>query len=33
MAMALLVIDMLRGFLEEGNPLYYGDKARGSDIT
>ncbi len=25
---ALLVIDMLRGFLEEGNPLYCGERAR-----
>ena len=29
MANAVLVIDMLRGFLEEGYPLYCGDKARG----
>jgi len=28
MANAVLVIDMLRGFLEEGYPLYIGDKAR-----
>ena len=28
MANAVLVIDMLRGFLEEGYPLYCGDKAR-----
>ncbi|MFC1992636.1 isochorismatase family cysteine hydrolase [Chloroflexota bacterium] len=28
MANAVLVIDMLRGFLEEGCPLYCGDKAR-----
>jgi len=28
MANAVLVIDMLRGFLEEGHPLYCGDKAR-----
>ncbi len=28
MADAVLVIDMLRGFLEEGYPLYCGDKAR-----
>jgi len=28
MANVLLVIDMLRGFLEEGYPLYCGDKAR-----
>jgi len=28
MADAVLVIDMLRGFLEEGHPLYCGDKAR-----
>ena len=25
---AVLVIDMIRGFLEEGFPLYCGDKAR-----
>mgnify|MGYP001062317606 CR=1 FL=1 len=29
MAKAILVIDMLRGFLEEGHPLYCGSKARG----
>ena len=29
MANVVLVIDMLRGFLEEGYPLYCGDKARG----
>lgn len=29
MANAVLVIDMLRGFLEEGHPLYCGTKARG----
>ncbi len=29
MADAVLVIDMLRGFLEESYPLYCGDKARG----
>ena len=28
MANAVLVVDMLRGFLEEGNPLYCGAKAR-----
>ena len=28
MARAILVVDMLRGFLEEGYPLYCGDKAR-----
>ena len=28
MADAVLVIDMLRGFLEEGYPLYIGEKAR-----
>ncbi len=28
MADAVLVVDMLRGFLEEGYPLYAGDKAR-----
>ena len=28
MARAVLVVDMLRGFLEEGHPLYVGDKAR-----
>lgn len=28
MAKAILVIDMLRGFLEEGHPLYCGPKAR-----
>ena len=28
MANAVLVVDMLRGFLEEGYPLYAGDKAR-----
>ena len=28
MANAVLVIDMLRGFLEEGNPLYCGERAR-----
>ena len=28
MASAVLVVDMLRGFLEEGYPLYVGDKAR-----
>ena len=28
MANAVLVVDMLRGFLEEGHPLYCGDKAR-----
>jgi len=28
MANAVLVVDMLRGFLEEGNPLYCGDLAR-----
>jgi len=27
-ARAILVVDMLRGFLEEGYPLYCGDKAR-----
>ena len=29
MANAVLVIDMLRGFLEAGYPLFIGDKARG----
>jgi nicotinamidase/pyrazinamidase len=29
MADAVLVIDMLRGFMEEGNPLYIGAEARG----
>ena len=29
MAKAVLVIDMLRGFLEEGYPLYIGEGARG----
>jgi len=29
MAGAILVVDMLRGFLEEGYPLYIGEKARG----
>ncbi len=29
MANAVLVIDMLRGFLEEGYPLYCGARARG----
>jgi nicotinamidase-related amidase len=28
MANAVLVIDMLRGFLEEGHPLYIGEKSR-----
>jgi len=28
MASAVLVVDMLKGFLEEGHPLYVGDKAR-----
>jgi len=28
MANAVLVVDMLRGFLEEGNPLYCGEEAR-----
>ncbi len=28
MAKAVLVIDMLRGFMEAGHPLYIGDKAR-----
>jgi nicotinamidase/pyrazinamidase len=28
MANVVLVVDMLRGFLEEGNPLYIGTKAR-----
>jgi nicotinate phosphoribosyltransferase len=28
MASAVMVVDMLRGFLEEGHPLYCGDKAR-----
>jgi nicotinate phosphoribosyltransferase len=28
MAKAILVIDMVRGFLEKGHPLYCGDKAR-----
>jgi len=28
MANAVLVVDMVRGFLEDGNPLYCGDKAR-----
>jgi nicotinate phosphoribosyltransferase len=28
MTNAVLVIDMLRGFMEEGNPLYCGDRAR-----
>ena len=28
MANAVLVIDMLRGFLEEGYPLFIGEKAR-----
>ena len=28
MARAVLVVDMLKGFLEEGYPLYVGDKAR-----
>ena len=29
MANAVLVVDMLRGFLEEGYPLYIGEKCRG----
>ena len=29
MADAVLVVDMLSGFLEEGNPLYCGDESRG----
>ncbi len=29
MANAVIVTDMLRGFLEAGHPLYVGDKARG----
>jgi nicotinate phosphoribosyltransferase len=29
MANAVIVVDMLRGFLEEGNPLYCGARARG----
>ena len=29
MANAVLVVDMVRGFLEEGYPLYCGDRARG----
>jgi nicotinamidase/pyrazinamidase len=29
MANAVIVVDMLRGFLEEGHPLYCGDRARG----
>ncbi|GAI84695.1 unnamed protein product [marine sediment metagenome] len=28
MANAVLVVDMLRGFLEEGYPLYIGEKSR-----
>ena len=28
MANVVLVIDMIRGFLEDGNPLYCGDAAR-----
>jgi nicotinamidase/pyrazinamidase len=28
MADAVIVVDMLRGFMEPGNPLYAGDKAR-----
>ena len=28
MASAVIVVDMQRGFLEEGNPLYCGDEAR-----
>ena len=28
MANAVLVVDMVRGFLEEGHPLYCGDRAR-----
>ena len=28
MANAVLVVDMVRGFMEEGHPLYCGDKAR-----
>ena len=28
MARAVLVVDVLRGFLEEGHPLYVGDKSR-----
>jgi nicotinate phosphoribosyltransferase len=28
MAKAVLVLDMIKGFLEEGNPLYCGDRAR-----
>ena len=28
MANAVLVVDMLRGFLEEGNPLYCGADSR-----
>ena len=28
MANAVIVVDMLRGFLEKGNPLYCGEKAR-----
>jgi nicotinamidase-related amidase len=29
MANAVIVVDMLRGFLEEGGPLYCGARARG----
>ena len=29
MANAVLIIDMLKGFMEAGHPLYVGDKARG----
>ncbi len=29
MANVVLVVDMLKGFLEEGHPLYVGDRARG----
>ena len=29
MARAVLVVDMLRGFLEEGYPMYIGEKGRG----
>ena len=29
MSRVVLVVDMVRGFLEEGNPLYCGVRARG----
>ena len=29
MANVVLVVDMLRGFMEEGNPLFIGERARG----